>query len=179
MTRPRRQAAQVASLVCQERRVAAVRVDERKPRPVDNGRDDRGHEVPSPRWRPSTWFAIRPDGTPARSTARAQRRSAPEIQPLYLNNCERPTASPSNKARAGFGPLEESLAQADRGEPEQEKRRIGQGHPRKRDMRPRECGEGRGSPPCSWPERSPRQPGRHRNRQGAGARSTRESPRGR
>ena len=40
---------------------------------------------------------------------------------------------------------------ADRDEPEQEKRCIGQCHPRKRDMRARKCGESRGSPPAPGP----------------------------
>ena len=58
MTGPGRQAPQVTSLVCQERPVAAMRVNELKPRPVDERPRRSRREVPSPRWRPSTSFAI-------------------------------------------------------------------------------------------------------------------------
>ena len=85
MTRPRRKAAQVASLVCQQRSRSRHESQRTKPWPVDGGRDDRG-QSPHPqvaaidlvRHSSGCEHRARPPRTPA--------TTAPEIQPLYLNN---------------------------------------------------------------------------------------------
>ncbi len=46
MAGPRRQAAQIAALVGQRAPVAAMRLDELKPRPVDDGRDESRDQAP-------------------------------------------------------------------------------------------------------------------------------------
>ncbi len=92
----------------------------------------------------------------------------PEIQPLYLNNCATPTASPSHTARAGFGRSRNRwpwpIASSQNKRNDASVRAIRE----KRDMRARKCGEGRGRPPCSRPECPASQPGRRRDRQGPG-----------
>ena len=144
-----------------------MRVDKPKPRPVDDRRHDRGQKPPAPG---GGRRLVLPFATMAQAARRPRWTAtmAPEIQPLYLNNCDIPTARPSKTARSRLGRSRNRWPMPMAHEPEKEKRRIGQGHSRKRDMRARKCGESRGRAPCSGPERSPRQPGRHRDRQGAG-----------
>ena len=158
--------------------VAAVRLDELEPRPVDDGRDQSRDASPIPRWRSSSSSATLADGRGARGP-RSTRRSHPQIQPLYLNSCATPDGEPQPHGSSRIRTLEKPLPLADRQHPEQKKRCVGQGHPRERDVRARQCGERRGRAPCPAAECPAGQPGRRRGSSASRPRSRPESPRSR
>ncbi len=121
MTEPGGNPAQVAAVVRQQRGIAAVRLHEPVPGPVDDRCDQRGQESPSPDGEQRLPGPI-VSGRNEQTTSRAERDEDACDPSVVLEELRDPDGKPQHHGPRQTRPLQEPLPLADRQDPEQQER---------------------------------------------------------